>query len=56
MSKKWWKSKTLWFNVVTAAVVLADKFSGNIISTDVAYSIAVVGNVILRFITKESIE
>ena len=58
MKKKWWKSKTIWFNVVTgmgdiAASVLTPEMIGQIqIITTFVISI---GNIILRSITKDAV-
>jgi hypothetical protein len=55
-NKKWWTSKTLWFNVVDALLAAADKLSGaNILPNEAHTVINVVGNIILRFLTVKPI-
>lgn len=53
--KKWWKSKTVWFNVVTGIIVIADQLSGKAIPVEVSAVIVSVGNVILRLITNKAV-
>jgi hypothetical protein len=53
--KRFFKSKTLWFNIVSGAVVVADKLSGNVIPEDIATTVIIVGNTVLRLITKKAI-
>lgn len=56
--KRWFRSKTLWVNVLTlAAMILATVAAWpelQTASTEIAYALAIV-NVILRFITSEKI-
>jgi hypothetical protein len=53
--KKWWKSKTVWFNVVSGAIVICNELAGKVIPTEVATSVVVVGNVVLRFLTHDAL-
>lgn len=53
--KPWWKSKTLWANVILiGSVILADV--GNLLSTGQAVSIVAVLNIGLRAITKSGLK
>ena len=61
MGKDYWKSKTLWFNVLTLAVIIAEAFGyvDFVPNEDIAeYATALVTiiNVILRIVTKEPIK
>lgn len=49
-------SKTFWFNFVVLLVESVDLLNGKTIPPAVAVSIMTVGNIILRAITKESLE
>jgi len=54
--KKWWKSKTVWFNVISLLVVIATELMGtDIIDTKVLTIIIAFGNGVLRTITKDPI-
>lgn len=60
-AKKWWKSKTLWFNIVSG-VLLALESNMQLIQQAVgenAYLVMllvnIVGNAVLRALTKESL-
>jgi len=56
--KKWWKSKTVWFNVVTIAVGVAGQLLGVVKSETATVALTLVvglGNVALRFITNTGI-
>ncbi len=49
MQKKWWESKTIWFNVVMTIVDIAALSSVvTFISPEVAALIQGIGNIILR--------
>lgn len=54
--KKWYTSKTIWFNVITVALgimqVVSDTYP---IPTEALSMIIGVGNVVLRFLTTNSI-
>lgn len=58
MNKKdWWKSKTIWLNVVSVAVFAIDKLSGaGAIPADVAGVVIGVANVVLRIITTKAVK
>ena len=49
------KSKTVWFNIITGAMELANAFGG-FLPPGVAMTVNVVGNVMLRFVTSEPLE
>jgi hypothetical protein len=46
------KSKTVWFNIVGAAVAVVSSLSGNILPADVSAIIIAIGNIISRSIKK----
>jgi hypothetical protein len=48
------KSKTVWFNIITGAMELANAFTGTLPQGS-AMVINVVGNIILRFLTTQSL-
>jgi len=55
--KKWWQSKTLWFNAVTVVVYIAQNLSGvSWVSSEVLLTILAVGNGILRWMTTKGIK
>lgn len=55
--KKWYRSKTIWANVVGIIAILAQYQTGeDIIPPETQASILAVINVLLRLITKEGIE
>jgi hypothetical protein len=54
--KKWWTSKTIWFNIVSGAVVIVNELSGKVIPNEAAALVVVVGNTILRVITNQPIK
>lgn len=55
--KKWYRSRTVWFNIITIALgvvqVVSDVYA---IPTDMLALVNGVGNVLLRFLTSSSIE
>jgi uncharacterized membrane protein len=56
--KKWFQSKTVWFNVITAVVTLAGELSNIFPITKhpaIYTTIITVGNLLLRLITTEAI-
>lgn len=55
MVKKWWTSKTLWFNVVSAVAVFVQTQYGFVISPEIQGLIITGINAILRFVTKDPI-
>lgn len=55
--KKWFASKTLWFNIITGIVAVTGAITPlSIISAPVMLGISVVGNAILRLLTTKPIE
>lgn len=57
MTKKWYQSKILWLNVISlVAVVLQIWSNKEVLSAEAQLSILSLINIILRVITKESIE
>lgn len=61
MKKKWWKSKTLWFNAVVAALAAAEASFGVLqpVLPGNVYGwisfVLTVGNAILRFYTSQAV-
>jgi len=57
MEKKWYKSKTLWFNIIAlVAVLLNDILKANIVTDPVVVALLVtVANMLLRFQTFASL-
>mgnify|MGYP001574484141 CR=1 FL=1 len=56
--KKWYTSKTIWFNVITTILGLVAELSNTFPVSDhpkLWISIVAVGNIILRFLTTQSI-
>ena len=45
------KSKTMWFNLITGILAVANALGGQVIPTEVAALIVAAGNIILRMIT-----
>lgn len=54
-TKAWWRSKTLWVNVVAGAALLAQTQFGFVLSPEVQGAILTVVNLALRLITKEPV-
>ena len=54
--KKWYKSKTVWFNIVSGAVMVASEAARLGIDPKVAGIVVVVGNIVLRLMTREGIK
>jgi uncharacterized membrane protein len=54
--KVWWKSKTLWVNVIAMVVLIAQSQTGFAIAIEEQAAIIVVLNLILRAITKTGLE
>lgn len=50
--KNIFKSKTLWFNIITAILYLLDK---DIMTTDSALQLNIIGNTLLRLATKKGL-
>ena len=56
MPKHWWKSKTLWLNIIGAILAIVQGLSGNAwIKPEYQVLILTLGNTILRFITTQPI-
>lgn len=53
--KKWYKSKTLWVNILALIVLFLDEKMGVKLSVEEQTSILAVINIILRIVTKEPI-
>ena len=55
--KKWFQSKTIWFNAVLFVVPLVvDGLTSLSLPPDVLAAVVAIGNVILRIVTNASIE
>jgi len=50
-SKQWWKSRTIWANVIMAIPVILDKLGPNVIPAEYSATIVAIVNVVLRLIT-----
>ena len=56
MLKAWWKSKTIWVNVIGMAIIIAQAIQGQSwIKPEYQAAILTILNVILRIITTETI-
>ena len=56
LNKPFWKSKTFWFNVVGGVIVLLQYIGTlHIVNPTTMSTIMVVGNFLLRFVTKTGI-
>ena len=53
--KAWWKSKTIWFNVASVAVMLGSGQFGIDIAPNVAVPLVTAGNVLLRILTAQPV-
>jgi uncharacterized membrane protein len=53
--KKLLKSKTFWVNLLALVVIVAQTFTGFVVSVEIQASILAIINVILRVVTKEEI-
>lgn len=53
--KPFWRSRTLWLNVIGGAVLLAQGHFGQVFDPDVAACVLAAANVALRFVTHEPI-
>lgn len=49
--KKWYESKTVWFNILSAAAVAVNELTGKIIPAEYAATAIVFINLALRFVT-----
>lgn len=54
-TKPWWKSKTVWFNVLSAVVLLGGGQLGIHIPPNVAVPMVTAGNVGLRLLTNQGL-
>jgi len=56
VKKPWYKSKTLWFNVVSGAVMLASEAASLGIDPKISAAVITVGNLVLRLLTHEGVK
>ena len=56
VKKVWWKSKTLWVNVIAMVAMIVQSQYGFLIAVEEQAAIIVVLNLILRAITKTGLE
>lgn len=54
--KEWYKSKTVWVNVLTLVALLAQTQTGFIVSPDEQIGILAVINLILRIVTSQGLK
>ena len=54
-TKAWWKSKTLWVNIIALAALLIQSQYGFIVSVEEQAAIIIVANLILRVATGEGL-
>lgn len=54
-TKAWWRSKTLWVNLVAGGALLAQSQFAFVISPEAQGAILAVVNLILRLITKDAV-
>ena len=55
MEKKFWKSKTLWINLLAIAGLIWESYSGHVLTPELQGMILGAVNILLRLITKEEI-
>ena len=55
MKKAWWKSKTMWFNVLTLGLMAAQGQLGIEVPPNVALPVVAIGNALLRIMTSTPI-
>lgn len=55
-TKTWWKSKTLWVNIIAGAAFLIQAYYGFVIAPEEQAGLLVVVNLIMRAITKTGLE
>lgn len=53
--KKWYKSKTLWVNIVALIAVVIQTYTGFVLDPEAQLAVLTVINILLRLITKEPI-
>jgi hypothetical protein len=56
MDKKWLKSKTLWFNLLSLVVMIVQGETGFVIEPEEQGGLIIIINMILRAITKEGLK
>jgi len=54
--KAWYKSRTLWINVIAFIALIAQAYNGFIISPEEQLAILAIINLFVRLITKEELE
>jgi len=55
-AKKIWKSRTIIFNALVAVVEVVDKLAGaNIIPPNISIPVLIIGNALLRVLTKDKV-
>ena len=56
VSKKWWKSKVLWFNILSIIAMMLQTGSGILIApAEIQVTLLAIVNVLLRSITNKNI-
>jgi hypothetical protein len=56
IKKVWWKSKTLWVNVIAMVAMIVQSQCGFLIAVEEQAALIVMANLILRAITKTGLE
>jgi len=56
MVKKWWKSKTVWINIIALMALIAQASTEFVIAPEEQAALIVIINLILRVITKEGLK
>lgn len=54
-NKKWYKSKTVWFNTLSAVILAVNELTGKLIPNEIGLTVVTLGNLILRLVTNTSI-
>ena len=54
-TKAWWKSKTLWVNIIALAVLLIQSQYGFVVSVEEQAALIVIANLVLRAATGEGL-
>jgi len=55
MEKKFYKSKTLWVNILAIAGLIIESYTGHVLTPETQAMILGAVNILLRLITKEEI-
>ncbi len=55
MTKEWWRSKTLWVNIIAVLVIVVQGLTGFVITPEAQAGILAILNLILRLQTEEAI-